>query len=71
LVKGWDLIAQKHAHSLTTLMFYSGGLGVLFIMGRSFTLNMFYGLLSLALLAWVMSSFRQRPAVAVASTQGV
>jgi len=54
LVKGWDLIAQLYGHSLPTLMYYTGGLGVLFIMGRSFTMGMFYGLLSLAALAWLI-----------------
>jgi hypothetical protein len=54
LVKGWDLIPRPFAHSLPALMFFSGGLGVLFIMGRSFTMNMFYGLMSLALLAWLV-----------------
>jgi oligosaccharide repeat unit polymerase len=52
LVKGWDVIPRLFAHSLPALMYFSGGLGVLFIMGRSFTMNMFYGLMSLALLAW-------------------
>jgi oligosaccharide repeat unit polymerase len=51
LVKGWDSIAQVFGNSLPTLMYYSGGLGVLFIMGLSFTMSMFYGLLSLAMLA--------------------
>jgi oligosaccharide repeat unit polymerase len=57
LVKGWDLILKLYSHSLPALMFYSGGLGVLFVMGRSFTMTMFYGLISLALLAWLISSF--------------
>jgi oligosaccharide repeat unit polymerase len=56
LVKGWDRILLLYGFSLPTMMFYSGGLGVLFIMGRSFTLNMFYGLLSLSLLAWLIRS---------------
>jgi hypothetical protein len=54
LVKGWDEIPRLLGHSLPTMMFYSGGLGCLFIMGRSFTLPMFYSLLSLAVLAWIM-----------------
>jgi hypothetical protein len=52
LVKGWDQIPRLFAHSLPAMVYYSGGLAVLFIMGRSFTMGMFYGLLSLALLAW-------------------
>jgi hypothetical protein len=43
------------------MMFYSGGLLVLFIMGRSFTLSMFYGLLSFALLAWLIRYFNWQP----------
>jgi hypothetical protein len=54
LVKGWDLIRERHADSLVCLMYYSAGLAVLFIMGRSFTMSMFYGLLSFAWLAWAM-----------------
>jgi hypothetical protein len=52
LVKGWDQIPRFFAHSLPTMVYYSAGLAVLFIMGRSFTMGMFYGLLSLACLAW-------------------
>jgi oligosaccharide repeat unit polymerase len=52
VVKGWDQIPRFFAHSLPTMVYYSAGLGVLFIMGRSFTMGMFYGLLSLAFLAW-------------------
>jgi len=54
LVKGWDQIPRFFSRSLPVMMYYSGGLGVLFIMGRSFTMNMFYGLLSLAALAWLI-----------------
>lgn len=57
LVKGWDRVSLDHGQSLATMMFYSGGLGVLFILGRSFTMNMFYGLLSLVLLAFVIRYF--------------
>ena len=51
LVKGWDQIPRFFAYSLPTMMYYSGGLGVLLIMGRAFNVGMFYGLLGLALLA--------------------
>jgi oligosaccharide repeat unit polymerase len=54
LVRGWDRIAEQNGGSLVTMIYYIGGLAVLFIMGRSFTLNMFYGLASLALLAWAL-----------------
>jgi len=57
LVKGWDVIPKLFSDSLPVMMFYSGGLGALFIMGRSFTMNMFYGLLGLVLLAWLIRSF--------------
>lgn len=56
LVKGWDIMPKLYSHSLPTMMYYSGGLAVLFIMGRSFTMGMFYGLLSLAVLAWLVRS---------------
>jgi oligosaccharide repeat unit polymerase len=52
LVKGWDQIPRFFAHSLPAMVYYSAGLAVLFIMGRSFTMGMFYGLLSLGFLAW-------------------
>lgn len=54
LVRGWDRLAETNFDSMATLMYYTGGLGVLFIMGRSFTMGMFYGLLSLSFLAWIM-----------------
>lgn len=57
LVKGWDLIRVRYSHSLPAIVYYSAGLAVLFIMGRSFTMGMFYGLLSLALLAWLVRFF--------------
>jgi hypothetical protein len=57
LVKGWDAIAKVSSYSLPALMFYSAGLGVLFVMGRSFTMGMFYGLLSLGALAWLIRYF--------------
>jgi hypothetical protein len=50
------------------MMFYSGGLGVLFIMGRSFTVPMLYGLLSLAALAWLIRLFNPH---AVAEAQNL
>ena len=67
LVKGWDQIPKLYGRSLTALMFYSGGLFVLFIMGRSFTMGMFYGLLSLAGLAWLIRWLNPR-AVAASRT---
>jgi oligosaccharide repeat unit polymerase len=54
LVRGWDRLAEENADSLVAMVYYTGGLAVLFIMGRSFTMNMFYGLLSFTLLAWVV-----------------
>jgi oligosaccharide repeat unit polymerase len=60
LVKGWDLIPRLFDHSLPTMMFYSGGLGALFIMGRSFTMGIFYGLLAMAGLAWLIRSFNSQ-----------
>jgi hypothetical protein len=69
LVKGWDRIVSEHGTSLPAMMFYSGGLGVLFILGRSFTMNMFYGLLSLALLAYVIKSFSASSNVTVPASQ--
>jgi hypothetical protein len=38
-------------------MYYSGGLGALFLIGRGFNMAMFYGLLSLAGLAWLIRFF--------------
>jgi oligosaccharide repeat unit polymerase len=54
LVKGWDAIPHLFGHSLATMMYYSGGLGVLFVMGRGFSMGALYGLLGLALLAWLI-----------------
>jgi oligosaccharide repeat unit polymerase len=71
LVKGWDLIQIQHAHSLPAIVYYSGGLGILFIMGRSFTMNMFYGLLSLALLAWLIRFFNPHDVNAAKSTKAI
>jgi hypothetical protein len=68
LVKGWDQIPELYGASLPTMMFYSGGLGVLFIMGRSFTVPMLYGLLSLAALAWLIRLFNPH---AVAEAQNL
>jgi oligosaccharide repeat unit polymerase len=62
LVKGWDRTRDEWGHSLVVLIFYTAGLATLFIMGRSFTMNMFYGLMSFALLAWVMRQFSAAPA---------
>lgn len=55
LVRNWDRIAELHRASLVTMIYYFAGLATLFIMGRSFTMGMFYGLLSFAVLAWVVS----------------
>lgn len=53
LVRGWDQIVELNPDSMVVRVYHAAGLAVLFIMGRSFTMNMFYGLLSFALLAWV------------------
>jgi oligosaccharide repeat unit polymerase len=63
LVRSWDRMGQKGVDSLPVLMYYSGGLGVLFIMGRSFTMGMFYGLLSLAILAWLLAALNPSSSV--------
>ncbi len=55
LVRGWDRLAENNADSISTKVYYTCGLAVLFIMGRSFTMGMFYGLLSFALLAWILT----------------
>lgn len=44
LARGWDRIPRSHAASLPTMVFYAGGLGSFFILGRSFTMNMFYAM---------------------------
>lgn len=62
LVRGWDRVAEENADSLVTMVYFVGGLAVLFIMGRSFTMNMFYGLMSFALLAWVVKRTARAPA---------
>jgi oligosaccharide repeat unit polymerase len=67
LVKGWDQIPKLCGHSLPAMMYYSGGLGVLVIMGRSFTMGMFYGLLSLGLLAWLIRYFNPHAVTQVGS----
>lgn len=60
LVRGWDRMAEQNADSLVTRVYHVCGLAVLFIMGRSFTMNMFYGLMSFALLARAVSAGRLR-----------
>jgi hypothetical protein len=55
LVRGWDRLAEQNLDSLVTTVYHFCGLAVLFIMGRSFTMGMFYGLLSFAALAWLLS----------------
>jgi hypothetical protein len=57
LVKGWDGIPLLYSHSLPTMMFYSGGLGILFVMGRGFNMGHLYGLLSVAALGWMYRYF--------------
>ena len=47
-VRGWDRMARCYPHSMPVLILYSVGLATLFIMGRSFTMNMFYGILAFA-----------------------
>lgn len=61
LVRGWDRIAEENAGSIVTMVYYVAGLAVLFIMGRSFTMGMFYGLLSFALLALVFQRLYPSP----------
>jgi hypothetical protein len=68
LVKGWDQIPRLFSHSLPTLMFYSGGLGALFLMGRGFDMGIFYGLLTMAGLAWLIRYFNPQ---AVTDTNAV
>jgi hypothetical protein len=57
LVKGWDQIPRLFGHSLPTMMYFSGGLGVLFIIGRGAGMVMFYSLLILSVLAWLIRYF--------------
>lgn len=61
LVRGWDRIAEVNRDSLPTMIYFVGGLAVLFIMGRSFTMGMFYGLLSFSVLAWLLARSARRP----------
>ncbi|MBI4470311.1 MAG: oligosaccharide repeat unit polymerase [Acidobacteria bacterium] len=57
LVRGWDRIIERHRDSLSTMVFYSMGLAVLFILGRSFTMNMFYGMMALYAGVWVTTEW--------------
>jgi hypothetical protein len=57
LVKGWDQIPRSFAHSLPAMMYFSGGLGTLFILGRNANMTMFLGLLILSVLAWLIRYF--------------
>lgn len=45
LVRGWDRIPEVYSGSLSVMIFYSVGLAVLIVLGRSFTMHMFYQLL--------------------------
>jgi oligosaccharide repeat unit polymerase len=53
-VRGWDRLVTENPGSLVVRLYHVCGLAVLFIMGRSFTMGMFYGLLSFAVLAWLI-----------------
>lgn len=55
LTRAWDRMGERHASSISTMIFYSMGLGVLFILGRSFTMNMFYSMMFLYAGVWLMN----------------
>ena len=48
IVKGWDRIPRVYEQSLPVMIFYGAGLAVLVVLGRQFTLGLFYGLLAFA-----------------------
>jgi oligosaccharide repeat unit polymerase len=47
LVRSWDGTFERYGRSLPVFVLYCMGLAILFIMGRSFNLSMFYGVLFL------------------------
>lgn len=55
-VRGWDKIPSRYEFSLPTMVFYGMGLVVLFFLGRSFTVAIFYPMLffvgAVYLLSW-------------------
>lgn len=65
LVRGWDRLGEAYAASLCAMIFYCMGLGVLFIMGRGITMNMFYNMMFLyvgvCLVGWLMPSRAPEP----------
>jgi oligosaccharide repeat unit polymerase len=42
LVRGWDRIGLRYASSLPTMVFYLAGLGALYFIGRSFSVQILY-----------------------------
>ena len=56
LVRGGDRLIDCHQDSLCTMLFYCMGLSVLFILGRSFSIGMFYNMLFLYVAVWMVTS---------------
>jgi len=61
IVRGWDNIALQNGNSVPTMILYFCGLGVLFILGRSFTMNMFYNIIFLLIGTYLVTGFFGRP----------
>ncbi len=64
--RAWDRIGPQRTRSLPVLMFYSLGLGCLLMLGRSFSLSLFYQMFAVLICIGVVAArFRpRRPAAA-------
>jgi hypothetical protein len=55
LVRGWDRIAARYWFSLPTMIFYLAGLGAIFFLGRSFTVQTLYPLVFFVAAVYLLS----------------
>jgi oligosaccharide repeat unit polymerase len=72
LVRGWDNMAERYSSSLPTMILYYMGLATLFIMGRSFSMEMLYGILFLMVGVWLVTKLmgiEPAPATATAGSR--
>jgi hypothetical protein len=62
LCRAWDRLRERFAHSVPVLMFYTGGLTTLFLLGRSVSMSIFYPLIGLYLTVSVVLRYTRGPA---------
>jgi hypothetical protein len=54
LLRAWDRIPQLAPDSRCAFLIYTGGLGLVFLSGRSISMPTYYGLISFTVLLWVL-----------------